>query len=135
MRKTQSGQRNIKILVTQKQQQQQNTTIPSITFLQPSPPSPLLHPLSFPNNHVPKKIKNALTSSSKKATLNIFTSTDIRLEHYKKFPLPFKHHKTSLTTPPTNSSKLSTSTSITINTKSPPNQFKDVNLHHKTSNF
>lgn len=133
MRKTQSGPakyQNISFTKTATTTKKTHTHT-----LQPSPPSPLLHPLSFPNNHVPKKIKNALTSSSKKATLNIFTSTDIRLEHYKKFPLPFKHHKTSLTTPPTNSSKLSTSTSITINTKSPPNQFKDVNLHHKTSNF
>ena len=135
MRKTQSGPAKYQNISYTKQQQQQKTTILSITLLQPSPPSPLLHPLSLPNNHVPKRIKNPLTSSSKKATLNIFTSTDIRLEHYKKFPLPFKHHKTSLTTPPTNSSKLSTSISITRNTKFPPNQFKDVNFHHKTSNF
>ena len=48
-------------------------------------------------------------------TLNTFTSTDIRLKHYKS-PFSFKHHQTRFTTHLTNSS-----TSTTITTKTPAN--------------
>ena len=50
-------------------------------------------------------------------TLSLFISTDIRLKCHKKSPLPFAHHRTSLTTHPTTSYTSST----TLTTKTPPN--------------
>ena len=66
-------------------------------------------------------------------TLNTFTSTDIRLKHYKS-PFSFKHHKTRFTTHLTNSSTPTTITTKTpANTKMSPSIIKQTTREQSTS--
>ena len=62
-------------------------------------------------------------------TLSPFISTKIRLKQHKKYPLPFTHHRTSLTTHPTTSSIPST----TSTTKTPPNILISTNTPTSTT--
>ena len=76
-------------------------------------------PTIFSKQSRPKKTKiSAQITNLKRCapTINTFASTDIRPKCYKKFPLPFEHHRTSFTTHSTTSSTSSTITKIT-----PPN--------------
>ena len=76
-------------------------------------------PTIFPRKSRSKKTKQSTQITIPKRhipTLSAFISSNIRLKHYKKSPLPFEHHRTSCTTHPATSS-----TSTATTTKNPPN--------------
>ena len=83
--------------------------------------------LTFPTGHYPLKKKNNLKNSAHitiakrhPSTLGIFPSTEIRLNHDKKYILPLKQPQTSLKIAFTPNSKSPSSTSTTTVLKSPP---------------
>ena len=75
----------------------------------PPPPSPLLKIKKYAHINISKR---------RRPTFDIFTATDIRLKHLKKFILPFKELKTSLLSSLKPNSKTSTSTNTA--SKPPP---------------
>ena len=92
------------------------TTLTSII----SPKQPRRKKKKNPTTTIPPNNTSAQITIPKRKppTLSPFISTDFRLKQRKKYPLPFTHHRTSLTTRPTTHS---TTSSTTLTTKTAPN--------------
>ena len=110
-------------------------TTSSITTLTPiiSPKQPRRKKTKDPTTTIlPNNTSAQITIPKRKPpTLSPFISTDFRLKQRKKYPLPFTHHRTSLTTRPTTHS---TTSSTTPTTKTAPNTKISTTATQSTSN-